>query len=94
MSKVRTQELHYLKLKPRRIYQAQVHSGQTVLMVVRQEAGLVLPGGQRCSNELESNSRQPRDLTENRQSDILKYSKSQLTLFQGMVKKGVIAVDE
>jgi hypothetical protein len=41
---------------------------------------------------LENNSRQPRDLTENRQSDSLK-NKSQLTLFHGKMKKGEIEVD-
>jgi hypothetical protein len=39
-----------------------------VLMIVRWEAGTIV-GGQRRSNE--RNSRQPRDLTKNRQSDCL-----------------------
>jgi hypothetical protein len=44
-------------------------------------------GGQTCSREeLENNSRKPRDLIKNRHCDSLK--KGQLTLSQGMVKKG------
>jgi hypothetical protein len=43
--------------------------------------------------ELENNTRKPRDLTKNRHSDSLK--KGQLTLPQGMLKKGEdIAVDD
>jgi hypothetical protein len=42
---------------------------------------------------LENNSRKPRDLTKNRHIDSLK--KDQLTLSQGMVKKGDdVAVDD
>jgi hypothetical protein len=48
-------------------------------------------GGQRHSRvELENNSREPRDLTKNRHSDSLK--KSQLTLSQGMMRKGDVIV--
>jgi hypothetical protein len=45
-----------------------------VLMVVRQEAGVEwLPVGKRCSKrELGNNTRQPGDLTKNRQSDSLR----------------------
>ncbi len=53
-------------------YQAWVHSDQMVLMIVRREA-VPLPGGRRQSNESwKKNSRQPRNLTKNRQSDSLK----------------------
>jgi hypothetical protein len=41
---------------------------------------------------LENNSTQPRDLTENRQSDSL--NKSLLTLSHGKMKKGNVEVDE
>ncbi len=51
-------------------YQAGVHSDQMVLVAVRWEAGLVA-GGQEGSNE-KWKTRQPGDLTENRQSDSVK----------------------
>ncbi len=57
-----------------------------VLVMARLEAG-PRSSGQTCSRaELENNSRKPRDLTKNRHSDSLK--NGQLTLPQGMVKKG------
>ncbi len=52
------------------------------------EAGPVTDGQRHSNGELENNSRKPRDLTRNRHSDSL--TKSQLTLFQGMMKKGAV----
>jgi hypothetical protein len=42
-----------------------------VLVVVRQEAGLVAQWPKMLKQELENNSRQPRDVTESRLSDSL-----------------------
>jgi hypothetical protein len=64
------QGLYSLKAKGN--YQARVHSDQTVLMIVRQEAGPVAWWLKTLKWELENNSGQPGDLTEKRQSDSLK----------------------
>ncbi len=87
---VATQGLYSLKLKPKGDYQAHVYSDQMVLVIVRQEAEPVTwwPNTLRES----WNSRQPRDLTERRQSNCL--SKSLLTLSPEKMNKGDVEVDK
>jgi hypothetical protein len=83
---VRCGQLHYKEASSRGGHQTISHSDQMVLVMARREARL-RSSGQMCSRaELENNSRKPRDLTKNRHSDSLK--KGQLTLYQGMMKKG------
>jgi hypothetical protein len=53
-------------------YQARVHSNQMVLTIVWREAGPVARWPKTLKWELENNSRQPKDLTEKRQSNSLK----------------------
>ncbi len=62
----------FSQAKTKRNYQARVHSDQMVLEIFRCEAGPVAWWPKMLKWELENNSRQPRDLTEKRQSDSLK----------------------
>jgi hypothetical protein len=67
----RTQGLHS-QAKAKGNYQARVHSGHIALMVVTRWAGPVALLPKTLKRELENNSRQPGDLTKNRQNDNLK----------------------
>jgi hypothetical protein len=69
---VATQWLYYLKLKPRGIYQARVHSDLMVLMIVRPGGWTSCLVAKDAQMRVGNNSRQPRNLIKNRQSDSLK----------------------
>jgi hypothetical protein len=76
-------------------YLVRVHSGQMVLVVVWQGGLTTITLAKGAHRELENNSMKPRDPLKNRLSVSLK--KNQLTLSQGMLKKGNVdddAVDD
>jgi hypothetical protein len=84
-----------IKLNLTADYLVRVHSGQMVLVVVRQGGLAMIMLAKGAHRELENNSMKPRDLLKNRPSVNLK--KNQLTLSQGMLKKGNVdddAVDD
>jgi hypothetical protein len=69
------------KLNLKGNYQAQVHSGQIVLVVDRQGGWTALTVAKDAQGRVRHDSRKPRDLHVSRHSNSLK--KSQFTLSQG-----------